>query len=142
MPDDHAAVAAVVDDWWGGRSMADMLPRLFFDHFRDTSWVAWDDSGGVIAFVIAFASPHAASEGYVHFLGVDPAWRGRGLGREAYERTFADLRARGCTRVSAVTSPVNLDSQAFHRAQGFAVSEIQVAYDGPGQDRVLLTREI
>lgn len=42
-PDDHARVAAVVDDWWGGRPMADMLPRLFFVHFRETSFVAEED---------------------------------------------------------------------------------------------------
>jgi hypothetical protein len=26
-------VIAVIDEWWGGRPMAGMLPRLFFDHF-------------------------------------------------------------------------------------------------------------
>jgi hypothetical protein len=36
-PSDHArviaviAVIAVIDEWWGGRSMAQMLPRLFFE---------------------------------------------------------------------------------------------------------------
>ena len=32
LPSDFAPVSAVVDEWWGGRSMARMLPRLFFDH--------------------------------------------------------------------------------------------------------------
>ena len=32
-PSDHAPVIAVIDEWWGGRPMAQMLPRLFFDHF-------------------------------------------------------------------------------------------------------------
>ena len=36
-PSDHARVAAVIDAWWGGRRMRDMLPRLFFTHFRETS---------------------------------------------------------------------------------------------------------
>jgi hypothetical protein len=33
-PSDHArviAVIAVIDEWWGGRPMAQMLPRLFFE---------------------------------------------------------------------------------------------------------------
>ena len=27
-PSDHAPVIAVIDEWWGGRPMAQMLPRL------------------------------------------------------------------------------------------------------------------
>ena len=36
-PSDHARVAEVIAEWWGGRQVRDMLPRLFFTHFRDTS---------------------------------------------------------------------------------------------------------
>ena len=36
--DDHQQIISVVDDWWGGRPMARMLPRLFFLHFQDTSF--------------------------------------------------------------------------------------------------------
>jgi hypothetical protein len=35
---DYRPVISVIDDWWGGRRMADMLPRLFFEHFSDTRW--------------------------------------------------------------------------------------------------------
>lgn len=142
VPEYHALIAAVIDDWWGGRHMADMLPRLFFDHFRDTSFVALDDDGRIAAFIVSFASPHDPAIGYVHFIGVRPDLRGSGLGEAAYEQCFTALRVRGCTRVRAVTSPVNSGSLAFHRALGFDVSPVQEGYDGPGQDRVLLTREI
>ena len=27
-PSDHAPVIAVIDEWWGGRPMAQMLPRV------------------------------------------------------------------------------------------------------------------
>jgi cytochrome P450 len=37
-PSDHAPVIAVIDEWWGGRPMAQMLPRLFFG--IDTTWSA------------------------------------------------------------------------------------------------------
>jgi hypothetical protein len=46
-PSDHGAVIAVVDDWWGGRPMAAMLPRLFFEHFADTSFAA-DRAGALV----------------------------------------------------------------------------------------------
>jgi hypothetical protein len=33
-------VISVIDQWWGGRQMADKLPRLFREHFTDTSFAA------------------------------------------------------------------------------------------------------
>ena len=37
---DYPFVISVIDQWWGGRQMADKLPRLFFEHFTDTSFAA------------------------------------------------------------------------------------------------------
>ena len=62
-PDDYASIIAVVDSWWGGRAMAAMLPRLFFEHFRDTSFVAEVD-GTLVGFLIGFFSPALPSEAY------------------------------------------------------------------------------
>lgn len=50
---DHRPVVAVVDEWWGGRQMASMLPQLFFDHFTSTSFVAERD-GLMIGFLVGF----------------------------------------------------------------------------------------
>ena len=44
---DYPFVISVIDQWWGGRQMADKLPRLFFDHFTDTSFAA--DRDGKLA---------------------------------------------------------------------------------------------
>ena len=140
-PSDHARVAAVLDDWWGGRRMVDMLPRLFFVHFRNTSLVAERD-GELAGFLVGFLSPAQPKDAYVHFVGVSPAERGTGLGRELYERFFALARAAGRTSVSCVTSPANTGSVAFHTALGFAPSPPQPGYDGPGEDRVVLTRAL
>jgi predicted GNAT superfamily acetyltransferase len=140
-PEDHARVLGVLDEWWGGRQMRDMLPRLFFVHFRGTSFVAERD-GELAGFLVGFFSPSEPDEGYVHFVGVSPAERGSGLGRELYERFFAAARAEGRTRVRCVTSPANSGSLAFHRAIGFEPSEPKAGYDGPGEDRVVLTRSL
>ena len=137
-PADHARVVAVVDDWWGGRSMAAMLPRLFFVHFRPTSFVLEQD-GRLAGFLCGFVSQTDPTQAYVHFVGVDPALRGRGAGRLLYDRFFATVRELGCTSVSAVTSPMNRASVAFHTAIGFtAIEGGGEAYDGPGEDRVRL----
>lgn len=132
---------AVLNDWWEGRNMVDMLPKLFFVHFRDTSFVAERD-GELAGFLVGLLSQSEPDAAYVHFVGVSPAERGTGLGRELYERFFAAARAAGRTRVSCVTSPVNTRSVAFHAALGFEPSDPQVGYDGPGEDRVVLTRSL
>ena len=46
---DHEKVTSLVDEWWGGRNLAWLLPRLFFRHFEDTSFAVEED-GELIAF--------------------------------------------------------------------------------------------
>lgn len=138
-PSDYATVIASIDDWWGGRRMAAMLPKLFFVHFRDTSFVAEQD-GELVGFLCGFRSQTFPDEAYVHFVGVSPAARGSGLGRELYERFFAAVAPR--TVVRCVTSPVNEASVAFHTAIGFEVERIDDDYDGSGESRVLLVKHL
>jgi ribosomal protein S18 acetylase RimI-like enzyme len=138
-PADYARVIDVVDQWWGGRRMASMLPKLFFVHFRDTSFVA-EDGDALTGFICGFRSQTYAEEAYIHFVGVDPARRGTGLGRALYERFFAAVAPR--TVVRAVTSPVNERSVAFHQALGFEVERVDEDYDGRGEARVLLVKNL
>ena len=138
-PADYGRVIEVIDHWWDGRSMAAMLPKLFFVHFRDTSFVAEDDEG-LAGFLCGFRSQTYDDEAYIHFVGVDPATRGSGLGRTLYERFFEAVAPR--TTVRAVTSPVNERSVAFHQALGFEIDRIDPAYDGDGEARVLLVKRL
>jgi ribosomal protein S18 acetylase RimI-like enzyme len=138
-PADYGRVIEVIDQWWGGRSMAAMLPKLFFVHFRDTSFVAEDDEG-LAGFLCGFRSQTYADEAYVHFVGVDPARRGSGLGRALYERFFEAVAPR--TIVRAVTAPVNERSVAFHQALGFEIDRVDEDYDGRGESRVLLVKNL
>jgi len=138
-PADYASVIGVIDDWWGGRPMAAMLPKLFFVHFRDTSFVAEAD-GRVVGFLCGFRSQTHDDEAYIHFVGVDPSQRGSGLGRELYERFFTAVAPRATVR--AVTSPVNERSVAFHQALGFEVERVDEDYDGRGEARVLLRKRL
>ena len=136
---DYARVIDVIDQWWGGRPMAAMLPKLFFVHFRDTSFVA-EDGEGLAGFLCGFRSQTHADEAYIHFVGVDPARRGSGLGRSLYERFFEAVAPR--TVVRAVTSPVNERSVAFHQALGFEIDRVDEDYDGRGEARVLLVKRL
>jgi ribosomal protein S18 acetylase RimI-like enzyme len=136
---DYARVIDVIDEWWGGRQMAAMLPKLFFVHFRDTSFVAEDD-GELAAFLCGFRSQTYDDEAYIHFVGVDPAYRAAGLGRTLYERFFAAIAPR--TTVRCVTGTVNERSIAFHKAMGFEVDRVDENYDGRGQARVLFVKTL
>jgi ribosomal protein S18 acetylase RimI-like enzyme len=140
-PGDYDTIIAVVDDWWG-RPIAGALQRVFLDHFFTTSLIAEGADGGLAGFLVGFPSPADDGRAYIHFVGVDPAERGAGLGRTLYEAFFDAMRAGGRTSVHAVTSPVNVDSIAFHRSLGFDVSGPVADYDGPGADRVVFSRPL
>ena len=140
-PSDHARVATVIDEWWGGRQVRDMLPRLFFTHFRDTSFVA-EEGEELAGFLCGFLSQTHPEQAYCHFVGVSPVHRGSGLARELYERLFAAARAAGCTSVHCVTSPANTSSIAFHTRIGFEIETEVDGYDGSGESRVLLAKSL
>ncbi|MGW4521760.1 N-acetyltransferase family protein [Amycolatopsis sp. NPDC004378] len=156
-PDDHLPVLAVLDAWWGGlggeegtRQRALLLPKLMFQHFTGSSFLVTGDDR-IVAFLIGFLSPSRPAESYIHFVGVDPAERGRGLGAALYERFFAYSRANGRTSVRAITSPVNKASHAFHTRMGFVTEPgpkefeglpVQPDYDGPGLDRLSFSKDL
>lgn len=150
---DYSEIVEVVDEWWGGRRMRGLLPRLWFQHFTDTSWLLESPSGRLAGFIVAFISQDDPSTGYVHMVATDPNWRRAGIGRRLYERVFQDLRARGVRRVTAITWPGNRTSVAFHKALDFVVDDgpgtqrlygtpAYPNYDGYGEERVVFTREI
>jgi len=78
----------------------------------------------------------------VAHVGVTPEDRGDGLGRALYERFFEEARTNGRTVVRCVTSPVNEGSLAFHEAMGFEVERVVEDYEGPGEDRALLVKQL
>jgi ribosomal protein S18 acetylase RimI-like enzyme len=147
---DYEAIISVLDEWWGGRQMAAMLPRLFFKHFSETSLLAEIDSKKV-GFLIGFFSAKYDSEAYIHFVGVHPDYRKSGIGRFLYHHFFDVTRKHGRNMVRCVTSPVNTKSIAFHQRMGFQIepctedsSKIPIHrnYDGPGEDRVVFFKRL
>jgi ribosomal protein S18 acetylase RimI-like enzyme len=149
-PGDYDRIISSVDAWWGGRRMSSMLPRLFFAYFRPWTFVAVHGEA-IIGFLAGFQSQTDPQQVYCHFIGVDPDWRGQGVGEALYQRLFVEATSRGCSEVLAVTAPTNHASIAFHTRMGFAVlpgpcAGIQVPYspdyDGPGEDRVRFRKRL
>lgn len=147
---DYNVINRILDEWWGGRHVSGMLPKLFFIHFKETSLVA-EASGNIIGFIVGFISPTYPNEAYIHFVGVDPEQRNNGLGRELYTLFIDIVRKKGCQTIRCVTSPVNKTSIKFHIKMGFdiepgdyIIDEVPVTkdYDGAGGDRVLFQKKI
>jgi len=130
--------------------MADMLPKLFFVHFRDTSFIAERDTK-IVGFLVGFLSQTFLDEAYVHFLGVHPDFRKQGIARKLYESFFEAARQRDRSIVRLVTASVNKESIAFHTHIGFQIEPqdtqidaipVYQNYDGRGNDRVLFVKRL
>ncbi|WP_232667880.1 GNAT family N-acetyltransferase [Pseudonocardia sp. TRM90224] len=115
-PADFAAVATVIDAWWG-RPVAAALPRLFLDHFHATSSIAEDHE--LAGFLVGFHSPGLDGVSYVHFAGVRPDQRRTGLARRLYGRFTDQAREAGSRELRAITGPSNTGSIRFHERLGF-----------------------
>ncbi|MFF1375646.1 GNAT family N-acetyltransferase [Streptomyces sp. NPDC058308] len=154
---DHPAIVERVQSWWGdthspeqSRELSLLLPRLFLQFFAHTSLVAERD-GDIGAFPVGLHSTDDDSDAYIHFVGVAPRLRGRGVGRDLYTEFFRRAAAAGRKEVRSITSPRNARSIAFHRALGFSLEPgdrevdglpVHSDYDGPGQDRVCFHRTL
>lgn len=150
---DHASIVTRVDEWWGGRRLHSLLPRLWFQHFTGTSWIAEAEGGTIAGFLVGFVSPDDPTVAYVHMVGTDPNHRRKGLGAELYRHFLDDVRARGVDEVRAITWPGNRVSVGFHLALGFEPvggpgsrniygTTAFADYDYPGEDRVVFRRSI
>jgi ribosomal protein S18 acetylase RimI-like enzyme len=148
--DDYPSVICVLNEWWGGRRMSDMLPRLFFSHFQNTSFINESD-GHIQAFLVGFLSQSSLDEAYIHFAGVHPDNRNKGIGRRMYNHFFRKALNQKRTIIRCVTSPINKASINFHKSMGFELergdSEIDSIpffsdYDGIGEHRVLFTKKL
>lgn len=128
-PEDHSKIIRVMPDWWGGRDLTPMVPKLFLVHFHTSSTVV-ELENELIAFLIAFDSQSYSNEAYIHFVGVHPDHRGVGIGRHLYELFFERCRTVHRTIVRCCTSPVNRASIAFHKRIGFSLEQGDGEIDG------------
>lgn len=147
---DYQNVISVLDEWWGGRHMADMLPKLFFKHFRETSFIV-EEGGKIVGFLVGFVSQSYPTEAYIHFVGVHPDYRKKEIGLNLYSAFCDRVKQKGCKIVRSVTSPVNKGSIGFHTRLGFEIENgdmiidgipVYSNYDGLGEDRVLFAKRL
>ncbi|MFE4121298.1 GNAT family N-acetyltransferase [Priestia sp. YIM B13486] len=132
---DYYVISPLINDWWNGRQMSDLLPKLFFDHFKNTSFIV-EEEGEIIGFLIGFLSQSYSNEAYIHFVGIHPEYRGKGIGRQLYNQFFDVIKQSGRNIVRCVTSPVNKASIAYHTKMGFEIDQ----ENKDNQDKVLFVK--
>jgi ribosomal protein S18 acetylase RimI-like enzyme len=62
--------------------------------------------------------------GWVNYLAVDPAWRGRGLGRMLMDKAEQRLLALGCPKVNLQVRTSNEHAVAFYRHLGYGTDDV------------------
>jgi GNAT superfamily N-acetyltransferase len=144
---EHIVPATVVDletvldqhaRYWGERDLRALHLTALVQEFPATCLAAVADDG-IRGYIFGFVTPDRVA--YVHLIATRDDARGTGLGRRLYAAFIAAGRAQGARRLKAITSLANTGSIAFHRSLGFAVHEVE-DYNGPGQTRVVFTRDI
>lgn len=143
---DYDMIIGLLSEWWNGREVAAMLPRLFFTHFNNTSFII-KEKETIVGFIVGFISQTEKTKAYVHFIGVNPVMRNRKIGKLLYTSFFQAVRTLGVKEVLSVTSIDNKSSISFHQRVGFDIMANESLndsgnpyykdYDGPGQHRVL-----
>ncbi|WP_022663693.1 GNAT family N-acetyltransferase [Desulfospira joergensenii] len=129
LPTDHQRVISVMPDWWDGRDLRSMLPKVFFVHFCSNSFVV-EASDQLIGFLVGFMSQTDENVGYIHFAGVHPQFRKEGIGRKLYNQFFKQCELKNRTIIRACTSPVNKLSITFHQRMGFIIEAGDGEIDG------------
>jgi ribosomal protein S18 acetylase RimI-like enzyme len=76
--------------------------------------------GALVASVMAGYEGH---RGWVNYLAVAPAARGRGFARMLMQRVEELLLARGCPKVNLQVRNSNVDALAFYRHLGYVQDE-------------------
>ncbi|MGC5167778.1 GNAT family acetyltransferase [Luteimicrobium sp. DT211] len=61
--------------------------------------------------------------GWLYYVAVDPAWQGRGFGRETVVAAEAWLAAQGAPKVQLMVRRTNADAVGFYQALGYTDQE-------------------
>ena len=150
---DQPRIVGLVDEWFAGRRVHQLVVRAWFRHFGSTSWLAEDATGHPIGFLIGYRSQDHPTEAVIHLVGVHPSHRRRGIGRALVSSVLADAAGAGATTVTALAWPGEPIPIAFFRAVGFRPDDGPGSqslygtpafpdYESEGEDRIVFIRRL
>jgi len=124
-------VAPLVELWTGCG-----LTRPWNDPERDiadaratatsTVLVGHVDVAGADVVVSSAMAGYDGHRGWLYYVAVDPAWQGRGFGRETVVAAEAWLAAQGASKVQLMVRRTNGDATGFYAALGYTDQETTV----------------
>ena len=135
---DLSQILADLPRYWGERDMRAGHHYPLVHEFGATCLVA-DSPAGIRGYLMGWVNPEHV--GYIHFIATRDDTRGTGLGRRLHKEFARLAAAQGATSLKAITSVKNTTSVAFHTAICFA-AEVVDDYAGPGEPRVVFTRQL
>jgi GNAT superfamily N-acetyltransferase len=124
--------------YWGDRDLRALHLHALVQEFPLTSLAAVAEDA-IRGYIFGFVTPDRV--GYVHLIATRDDARGAGLGRRLYGAFVEAARKQDAVRLKAITSVGNAGSIAFHRSLGFDARVVE-DYNGPGQTRVVFTRDM
>jgi len=93
----------------------------------ETGEIVVADAGDRLAGAVAYMPPHAPKAEFfdagwplMRMLAVDPAFRGRGIGRQLTEACIERARRDGCAAIALHTAPIMEVALAMYLRMGFA----------------------
>lgn len=98
-----------------GEPVRDMTAQLAAETGAERTWAVRHD--GVVVATLRVTRDGAL--GAVHGFAVDPAWQGRGTGRDVLRRACTDLRAAGVRRVTLEVETTNDRALGLYLDVGF-----------------------
>ncbi len=110
---DIPVVSRLLEVGFGGPAPEDLLERLNSPH--GPTWVVARDGSAVGTLSLVRDGADAGIYGFV----IDPAWQGRGLGRDALRRACEQLRADGARRIALDVAVDNDRALALYTSIGF-----------------------
>ena len=105
--DFHQIVRDIVDFWGSDRTLR-LHHAMYVHELADTSYVI-KDGDRVIAYLFGVIA-ESKQVAYASLIGVRNSHKRQGLGERLYELFQEYARARGCTKLTAVTDPSNANS--------------------------------
>lgn len=83
-----------------------------------------------------------AREVYLASLAIAPEYRGLGLGRALLVESMGLLTGEGICGIEMTVAPDNVEAVSLYRSCGFVEKELKRNFYGPGEDRLLLRRDL
>jgi len=74
--------------------------------------------------VAAVMGGYDGHRGWVYYLGVDPAYQRKGLGRQMMEAIEKKIRAMGCPKINLMIRTDNLGAVEFYKRIGYKIDEV------------------